>query len=545
MKNKWQALLKQIEVIDNGYPRVIWTPEDIAIFEQEKGFILPEEYKNFLEVFGVGSICKYIYFDYSQYKFYNDVYAKPHKDVFYFGYIVQSHLIYWDLTTYSDVDKSYDIYVIERDWDDYDRVPYKVTRNFYYFVRDFCLGAQYYKVCSADYDLVEPQMFIHVFQPSTTTTSEDWPLIHLRDEQKREEQNKKPSIENYLKLPHGLEYKKNRDTEEWNRQYPEKEEAIEENKPYAYFRYLKTLRNHSAPIYAVKFTPDNQMLVTASEDKTIKIWHRTTYQEICTLTGHSQAVLCLAISPNSHILASGSADHTIKLWHLQTGQEIATLTGHNKSVLSLAISPNSHILASSSADHTIKLWNIQTGQLLHTLTDHRKSVLCLGISTDGRILASGSADRTTKLWNLSTGELIHSFQKEGMVFSVDFHPSKPILVTASSNRTLKVWDLATFELIRSIDTGDVVTSVVISPDGEHFASAEMFTIPDVGSVRELETGKYRTSFLNEYNDLDSLIDHSDTVYSIQFSPDGAIIATGSRDNTIKLWGIPKSLAKIE
>lgn len=75
-----------------------------------------------------------------------------------------------------------------------------------------------------------------------------------------------------------------------------------------------------------------------------------------TLTGHAISVLSVAFSPDGHTLASGSWDKTIKLWHLASGQELLTLTGHTRAVNSVAISPDGQTLASGSEDRTIMIW---------------------------------------------------------------------------------------------------------------------------------------------------------------------------------------------
>ena len=168
----------------------------------------------------------------------------------------------------------------------------------------------------------------------------------------------------HLKLPSPIDKSKALTDDLEESPYILIDQARKENNFSAFFRYLKSFRKHLDAVYCVKFTPDNQTLISASGDHTIKLWNAQTGKEILTLEGHVRAVMSLAISSSGKILASGSADHTIKLWDLNTGQLIQTLEGHNNSILSLTISANGKILASGSADHTIKLWDLNTGQLI-------------------------------------------------------------------------------------------------------------------------------------------------------------------------------------
>ncbi len=317
----------------------------------------------------------------------------------------------------------------------------------------------------------------------------------------------------------------------------EMEQALRDKNPYAFFRYLRTLRNHSGSVYSIAFSPGGQILASGSADATIKLWDLRTCQEIRTLTGHTDAVISVAISSDGQVLASGSADATIKLWNLDTYQEIHTLSGHSRSVLSVVISPNGQILASGSADRTIKLWDITSGQEIRTLISHSFSILSLAISPDGKILASGSADRTIKLWDLNTGEEIRTWDFEsGFVFAVCFHPNGQMLFSShEGDRTIKLWNLLTQEVIYTIHTDAEVVSLVISPDGQILAGGGGYSGSRVIGMWEVNAGKAIASFDASSN---NSIYHHRIVYSVAFSPDGQTLASGSKDTTVKLWGVP-------
>ncbi|MEG3936472.1 MULTISPECIES: WD40 domain-containing protein [unclassified Microcoleus] len=326
-------------------------------------------------------------------------------------------------------------------------------------------------------------------------------------------------------------------------EYQEMEEALRGGNFYAFFRYLRTFKSHSTSVYSVVFSPDGQILASGCADTTIKLWDLSNRQEIRNLTGHTDAVISVAISSDGQVLASGSADATIKLWNLDTSQEIYTLSGHSSSVLSVAISSNGQILASGSADRTIKLWNVITGQQIRTFTSHDSSVLSLAISPDGKILASGSADRTIKLWDLNTGEEIRTWDFEsGFVFAVCFHPNGQMLFSShEGDRTIKLWNLLTQEVIYTIPTDAEVVSLVISPDGQILAGGGGYSGSRVIGMWEVNAGKALASFHASTN---NSIYHHRIVYSVAFSPDGQTLASGSKDTTVKLWGVPPPI-KIE
>ncbi|QDL12402.1 serine/threonine protein kinase [Brasilonema octagenarum UFV-E1] len=210
--------------------------------------------------------------------------------------------------------------------------------------------------------------------------------------------------------------------------------------PPSSFFLKSTLTGHTDWVWSVAISPDGKTLVSASIDKTIKIWNLQTGELKSTLTGHTDSVNSVAISPDGKTLVSGSWDNTIKIWNLQTGELKSTLTGHTYWVVSVAISPDGKTLVSGSFDSTIKIWNLQTPELQSTLTGHTYSVYSVAISPDGKTLVSGSTDSTIKIWNLQTPELQSTLTGHtNVVTSVAISPDGKTLVSGSADKTIKIW----------------------------------------------------------------------------------------------------------
>lgn len=218
-----------------------------------------------------------------------------------------------------------------------------------------------------------------------------------------------------------------------------------------------------------------------------------------TLTGHSgtlSSVNALAISPDDYTLASASDDKIIKLWDLNTQKVLATLSGHSQAVKSVAFSPDGKILATAGDDKTIKLWQVETLQEICTLLRHLQAVKSVAFSPDGQILASGSWDKTIKLWDVNTGTEICTLTGHQLkVNSVAFSPQGQLLASASYDRTIRLWQ-----------------------------------IPKRGEGTLIQNRPC-------YSLLSTLSGHAWAVLTVAFSPDGQILATGSDDNTIKLWEV--------
>ncbi|MCC5652758.1 serine/threonine protein kinase [Nostoc sp. XA013] len=158
--------------------------------------------------------------------------------------------------------------------------------------------------------------------------------------------------------------------------------------------YIRTLAMHEYRVTSVAISP-NGYVASGSWDTTIKVWPKSTF------TGHSKGVSSVAISSNEQIIVSASEDKTIIVWNLTTGEQIYTLSGHSGAVNSVAISPDGQTVVSGSDDEKIKVWNLSNGQEVYTVTGHLDGVNALVFSPDGQILVSAGKDTTIKVWRMN------------------------------------------------------------------------------------------------------------------------------------------------
>ena len=214
----------------------------------------------------------------------------------------------------------------------------------------------------------------------------------------------------------------------------------------------------------------------------------------------------VAFSPDSTKLVSVD-ERAVKLWDVSTRTNIATFGGHRHQLRSIAFSPDGTKLASGSADGSIKLWDIATEKNIATLTGHTDTVWSLAFSPDGTKLASGSFDGTVKLWNVATGKIITIFIEHlSEVRSVAFSPDGTKLASGAVDTTVKLWDVATGKNIATLGRADSETTT-----GRIFRHIARRVSKPTG--------------------------HTSWVASVAFSPDGTKLASGSFDETIKLWDV--------
>lgn len=168
MIEQWQSLLDQLEIIQSPYGSEFWTLEQLSQFESDNDIIFPTGYKEFCQVFGTGCFgdfisifCPSIYFsticleaikseivDFPNPEHEKMMSRESLQDLinsgFVFGREPSAISVFWDLRTYSKLDHNYDIYWANSDCFSGD--IYKIGRDFYEFVTEFCLGEKHYKI---------------------------------------------------------------------------------------------------------------------------------------------------------------------------------------------------------------------------------------------------------------------------------------------------------------------------------------------------------------------------------------------------------------
>jgi WD40 repeat protein len=154
---------------------------------------------------------------------------------------------------------------------------------------------------------------------------------------------------------------------------------------------------HSGLIFSLVNVRDN-LIASASYDKTITIWDIEQCVSLVTLVGHKKAVFTLLTMNEFNILLSGSEDNSIKVWNIFDDCNcIKTFNAHNSEVTSLLALPGGYF-ASGSLMGDIKIWNINTYKCVNILQAHKSQINCMILLKDYRI-ASASSDENLIIWS--------------------------------------------------------------------------------------------------------------------------------------------------
>ncbi len=292
---------------------------------------------------------------------------------------------------------------------------------------------------------------------------------------------------------------------------------------------------HEAKVVSAQFSPDGMRIVTASWDKTARVWDTMTGQCLTTLAGHERILANAQFSRDGRRIVTASADGTARVWDAVTGKGLTTLAGHERILANAQFSRDGRRIVTASADGTARVWDATTGKSLVTLAGHEEEVLSAQFSPDGTRIVTASNDKTARVWDTATGQSLAMLAgHENLVNSAQFSPDGTRIVTASWDKTARVWDAATGQILATLSGHEErVRSAQFSPDGSRIVTASG---DRTARVWDAATGQ----------SLATLAGHEGGAESAQFSLDGMRIVTASWDKTARVWDAAtgKSLATL-
>jgi len=327
-----------------------------------------------------------------------------------------------------------------------------------------------------------------------------------------------------------------------------------------------TLRSHFDGVRDLCFLPNCSGLITASEDRTLKLWNLNKsaasqynkkssssqdLEPIYSFRGHMSEVLCCVVgccSENNSYCFSGGSDATVRVWKIppitkdpyesyDSSVSYKTLIGHTDSVWSLSFSDKvtRGSLLSASSDKSVKLWNpfsndplIETFNLNESCaptcvdfvrSDKSKFVVSY---EDGLICIQDIESKVPLLKLQESGTI-----KEDRVNSVVSHPTMPLTISAHDDKHIKFHDINSGKCIHEMVAHlDVVSSLAIDPtgayllSGSHDSSLRLWNLETKTCTQEL------TSHRKKYDE---------SIHSVAFHPNAHFIASAGADSMVKVF----------
>ncbi|CAF0944984.1 unnamed protein product [Adineta ricciae] len=396
---------------------------------------------------------------------------------------------------------------------------------------------------------------------SNDTDSSEWDVDQsrfnrLKEEYKRDRHGKQQQVSSSNRT--NLLNNGNNDVSSDQRAFTENEQINREMVDTMMFRNSKNFIGDTAvegldELARVTVSNDNEAQDENNTNESSDF--RKTWNVKYVLRSHLDGVRCVAFHPIESVVVTGSEDRTLKLWNLEkaavlrktpaTSQDlepIYTFRRHTGAVLCVAMNPSGEQFYSGGLDSIISVWNIPNSDvdpydsydsnvLNNVLEGHTDAVWQLVIS--GQKLLSCSSDGSIRLWDPSLTQPFQStFTHDGIPISIDWYMQ-------DTNRFIATYD--SFQTVMyDTETGKIITQFVndnptsdpnyrINRIISHPSQAIIISAHDDSKIRYFDSNSGRI--------IHSMVAHLDTVTSLTIDPQQSTLLSSSHDRSIRLWNL--------
>lgn len=286
----------------------------------------------------------------------------------------------------------------------------------------------------------------------------------------------------------------------------------------------KTFKGHQLGVANLALHPSKPILVTASDDKTWKMWHMPGGDLIMCGEGHKDWVAGVDFHPAGTCLASGSGDSTVKIWDFEKQRCTATFSDHKQAVWSVRFHHLGEVVASGSLDHTVRLWDLPAGKCRMALRGHVDSVNDLAWMPFTSNLCTASSDKTVSIWDARAGLCTQTFYgHHNSCNTCVFNVLGTMVASTDADGIVKLWDTRMTAEILTINTG------------KHPANKAALDRSGTVVAVACDDGKVKCYNTSSGDPVAELTAHEDAVQAVAFDPAGQYLVSCGSDNTFRLW----------
>lgn len=309
---------------------------------------------------------------------------------------------------------------------------------------------------------------------------------------------------------------------------------------------------HRAFVKDIAFSPDGQFLVSASDDKTIRIWDWQAGRSIRTLRGqigpgNEGKIFGIAISPDGGTIAAGGYFGAglgesppygdVRLFDFNTGRITKVLKGAEFALYSVAFSPDGNTIAAGGQDGFVYLWQRDaTGEWTanEPLDADSQHISHVAFAAGGTRLVVTTADNGIRLWDFSTREEIAlpeeaEMMRDQPVIALAVSGDGALFATGSAEGVIQVWSAMDGALVHALPKQDFYVGSLTFAGG----SARL-----VASCGYRCTDRFRTLVWTLGEDAPALEyrEHDGIALASAQTPDGTLVATtGGTEHEIHVW----------
>ncbi|RXM97417.1 Guanine nucleotide-binding protein G(I)/G(S)/G(T) subunit beta-3, partial [Acipenser ruthenus] len=218
----------------------------------------------------------------------------------------------------------------------------------------------------------------------------------------------------------------------------------------------RTLRGHLAKIYALHWSTDSRLMVSASQDGKLIVWDTYTTNKVNAIPLRSSWVMTCAYAPSGNFVACGGLDNMCSIYNLKTRD------GNVKVSREL----NAH---TGACDWSAKLWDVRDGNCRQTFTGHESDINAICFFPNGNAICTGSDDATCKLFDLRSDQELTSYSQESIICgitSISMSRSGRMILAGYDDFNCNIWDTLKAERIGVLAGHDNrVSCIGVNEDG--------------------------------------------------------------------------------
>ncbi|MEM1220841.1 MAG: WD40 repeat domain-containing protein, partial [Bacteroidota bacterium] len=323
---------------------------------------------------------------------------------------------------------------------------------------------------------------------------------------------------------------------------------------------LHVFTEHTQGINVLSFNPEEDFLVSGSEDQTLILWDYHSGYQLRTINT-ATPITCLSFSPRGSQMAIGLGSGDCQIINYLNGEGIQRLSGHSLPLKTISFSEDGNRILIGASDNTISFWH-QDGSLIKTFNGHQGSILALGLQEQDNQVLSVSQDQTVRSWNYPADNSPKSISLDNKILAMAEHPdsSQQLLAVSMTGDEIKIINPKSGIHINTLRTSDYTKalSLAFHPTLPHLyagledGSIRKWTVNNSEFDREILDEEIRiataidTIFSENNNNLISRVDTVfvsrafpayTTVNTIAISSDGAYLLAGAENGEVKRWDL--------
>lgn len=334
---------------------------------------------------------------------------------------------------------------------------------------------------------------------------------------------------------------------------------------------------HTNAVFSIAFSPDGKSLLSGGSDGVISVWDIEQRIQTHRFYGHRNRVGSMVVDPDSLILITSSTDATLKRWNLDDARPFAdpdagkfvygmVIADDGKTLVTAGQSPTNisvwdvekkacvrnfpgldgtvnfldgdgrDWVAGGNWDGELAIWNIRTGEVVRkTGSKELGGIQQCALSEDQRWVAASTNRKQIVVWNAQTGEVANVIAMPSGCWGLDFSPDNSALAVGDGAGLVHWILVANWQTEWTCAAASQqINTIRISPNGDWLAAGSesgMLAIINVKPSPTLasnEAGAQKTA-------THQIQAHSQRIWSLDISPDGQRIVTGSADLKVKTW----------